>query len=315
MYFPYLRGKQFELIALRELAPLMSINSNKISPIIEPVKDSSTLKSTLKKLIKSQVNFNYIINPRVGSLQNSPDTPERILNILKEQLDGYSNFQLAVIVDKHTEHNLLVMLDFLNNLNLDYKGITFIHTSQIQESSLEYLNKQVNIKYNVIYFEKTSRRYYREFNNVTRVSLDDYFEKLDRNSDYLNTIDDDFSEEFKYYKTDGFIGFSDFLTIGDVYSESGFLPRAVVIHLTYRENDKIKIRHFTSESNQDSSDIGGKFAEALEKLVTWCEQTNITETQGIKIFKDLYKDGHFPGLGSIKKISTINHIELIIKNI
>lgn len=39
MYFPYLRGRQYELIALREL-----INNDKLSehvtPIIEPVKVS-----------------------------------------------------------------------------------------------------------------------------------------------------------------------------------------------------------------------------------------------------------------------------------
>ena len=125
----------------------------------------------------------------------------------------------------------------------------------------------------------------------------------------------DFSEEFKYYTDDNFVGFSDFLTIGDIYSESGFLPRAVAIHLSYIENDKIKIRHFTSDSNQDSSDIGGKFAEALQKLINWCDESNIDETEGIRIFKDLHNRGHFPGLGSIKKISTINHIELVINNI
>ena len=37
MYFPYLRGRQFELIALRELIENDCINSS-IIPIIEPVK-------------------------------------------------------------------------------------------------------------------------------------------------------------------------------------------------------------------------------------------------------------------------------------
>ena len=71
MYFPYLRGKQFELIALRELSVFMSSKRDKLSPVIEPVKDSSTLKSTLKELADKSINFNFIINPRVGSFQNS----------------------------------------------------------------------------------------------------------------------------------------------------------------------------------------------------------------------------------------------------
>jgi hypothetical protein len=312
MYFPYLRGKQFELIALRELSALMSSRSEKISPIIEPVKDSSTLRSTLKELVEKNINFNFIINPRVGSFINSFDT---LIEILEENLNGYTNFQLSIIVDKTTQQGIAELLEFTNQIAINHNGYTLIHNSEIGENSIEQLNTNLEVKYNLIYFSKTSRRYYREFNQDTRVSLDDYFRKLDRNADYLQVPVSDFSEEYKYYTDDNFVGFSDFLTIGDIYSESGFLPRAVAIHLSYIDQDKIKIRHFTSDSNQDSSDIGGKFAEALQKLVNWCNETNITETEGIRVFKELHNRGHFPGLGSIKKISTINHIELVINNI
>lgn len=312
MYFPYLRGKQFELIALRELSVFMSSKRDKFSPIIEPVKKSSTLKSTLKELVDKNINFNFIINPRVGNFKNSYS---ELLEILKENLNNYTNFQLSIIVDKVTEQGINDLLHFVNNIDLGYNGYTLIHISEIEGNTIEKLNYSLDIKYNLIYFSKTSRRYYREFNQETRVSLDDYFRKLDRNADYLQIPVSDFSEEYKFYTDDNFVGFSDFLTIGDIYSESGFLPRAVAIHLSYIESEKIKVRHFTSDSNQDSSDIGGKFAEALQKLVDWCNKENITETDGIRVFKDLHQRGHFPGLGSIKKISIINHIELVANNI
>ena len=45
MYFPYLRGRQFELIALRELVEHQLIGKH-IYPVIEPVKLSSTLTKT-----------------------------------------------------------------------------------------------------------------------------------------------------------------------------------------------------------------------------------------------------------------------------
>lgn len=41
MYFPYLKGKQFELIALRELSERMG-ESGSIHPVIEPVKSTVT---------------------------------------------------------------------------------------------------------------------------------------------------------------------------------------------------------------------------------------------------------------------------------
>jgi len=312
MYFPYLRGKQFELIALRELSVFMSSKRDKLSPVIEPVKNSSTLKSTLKELAEKNINFNFIINPRVGSFKNSY---VELLEILKENLSDYANFQLSIIVDKTTQQGITDLLEFTNSIDINHNGYTLIHISEIEKNSIDELNSNLDIKYNIIYFEKTSRRYYRKFNQKTCVSLDDYFSKQVRNADYLDVPVSEFSEEFKYYSVDNFVGFSDFLTIGDNYSESGFLPRAVAIHLSYIESDKIKVRHFTSDSNQDSSDIGGKFAEALQKLVDWCDAENITETEGIRMFKDLYNRGHFPGLGSIKKTSTINHIELVANNI
>ena len=311
MYFPYLRGKQFELIALRELCALFPQELNKISPIIEPVKASSTLNSILAEFVNRNANFNLIINPRVGDLEGQY---ERIIEIITSSIPAeYNNFQLAVIIDSKTERSIAALIDFVNALDLNYNGITLIHKTEINSQNIELLNNQLNIVYNVIYFSKTSRRYYREFEANTLVSLDDYFEEQSRNADYLNQ-ESDFSKEYRFYIQDGFVGFSDFLTIGDNYSESGFLPRAVAIHLSYLDNEQIKVKHFVSDSNEDVADIGGKFSEAINKLVIWCNENNLN-TAAINEFRDLQQRGHFPGLGTLKKLSIMNHIELIINNI
>lgn len=311
MYFPYLRGKQFELIALRELCVLFPQKLYKVSPVIEPVKPSSTLNTTLAELSNRNANFNLIINPRVGDLEGQF---ERIIDIISSSIPAeYNNFQLAVIIDSKTEKNIAALIDFINGLDLKYNGITLIHNTEINAQKIKLLNNQLNVVYNVIYFSKTSRRYYREFEPNTLVSLDDYFEEQSRNADYLNQVSD-FSKEYRYYIQDGFVGFSDFLTIGDNYSESGFLPRAVAIHLSYMENEQIKVKHFVSDSNEDVADIGGKFSEAINKLVVWCNKNNLN-TAAINEFRELQNRGHFPGLGTLKKLSIMNHIELIINNI
>lgn len=311
MYFPYLRGKQFELIALRELCSLFPDDLDKISPVIEPVKPSSTLSSTLSELANKNANFNIIINPRVGDLKNQYD---EIIGITKTSLpDNYTNYQLAVIIHSKTERNIEALIDFLNGVDLGYKGITLIHKTEIGNQNIKLLHEELNVIYNLIYFSKTSRRYYREFEPETLVSLDDYFEELSKNADYLNQ-ESDFSNEYRFYRQDGFVGFSDFLTIGDNYSESGFLPRAVAIHLSYLDNNRIKVKHFVSDSNEDVSDIGGKFSEAINKLVNWCDENDLN-TSAINVFRDLQERGHFPGLGTLKKLSIMNHIELVINNI
>jgi hypothetical protein len=307
MYYPYLRGKQFELIALRELSELMAEEPQKISPIIEPVKETSTLKSTIKELSKKQINFNIIINPSVG---NMVDMTDEILEIISAEVGEYSNFQIAILIDSETEKNDLIKLE--SKIKFSFSGYSLIHIG-IKENIEEIINYlDSSIINNIIYFSKTNRRYYRKFNPETRIILDDYFNSQEKNSAYLKVGDSNYSEEHLYYNDEGFKGFSDFLTIGDNYSDSGFLPYAIAIHLSYTlENNIIRIKHFVSDSNDDQTDIGGKFAEANNKLVNWCNENKIKDTKGISDFKALYKTGHFPGLGSIKKLSVMHHIELI----
>lgn len=309
MYYPYLRGKQFELIALRELSDLISKNSRKISPIIEPVKNSSTLKSTISELKDKNINFNIIINPFVGDLINSSS---EIIKVLSREIENYNNYQLAIIISNKT--SLADIKALIQPISFEFGGFTLIHNeiNPIVNQIINKLEVKAQVVNNIIYSNKTSRRYYREFPADTRIGLDDFFSALPKNSDYLSVSDSQFSEEHLFYKDDGYKGFSDFLTIGDSYSETGFLPYAVAIHLSYVDKDnKIRIKHFVSDSNSDSSDIGGKFSEALSKLISWCDINNFN-SQAVSQFRLLHKQGHFPGLGSIKKLSIMNHIELVI---
>ena len=312
MYFPYIRGKQFELIALRDLCETLPNFSEKISPVIEPIKSSSTLKTALKKLASKNINFNIIINPKVGGLVGKGN---KITEIIKEVLEHYNNYQIAILINPKIEEQIPAVIERVNNLELNYRGVTLIHNAELTETSVTELQNGINVVYNLINFKETSRRYYRLFDENSRVSLDDYFKDMPRNIDYLDVDESSFSEEYNYYKDEGFFGFSDFLTIGDNYSDSGFLPRAVAIHLSYIDpNGRIMVKHFVSDSNGDTSDIGGKFAEALQKLVDWSDAHNIN-TQAVNIYRELHQRGHFPGLGTLKKLSVMNHIELIIDKI
>lgn len=309
MYQPYVRGKQFELIGLRELAPkILASNRDKISPIIEPVRDSSTLKTTIEKLVEHDINFTIIINPQVGPFTDSGE----ILNIIKSSVGTYLNFQIGIIFHREIDHKAIVGL--LDSYSTSPPSLSIIHNyifDNITDVMKHYNNYRT--KYNVINMLLKNRRYYRNFDKETRVELDDYFESQDRNVDYLSVRESDFSEEHLYYKEDGYVGFSDYLSIGAEYSESGFLPRAVAIHLSYSDDkNRIKIRHFTSDSNDDTHDVAGKFAEALDKLIEWCDKTKY-DSVAIPLFREYHETGHFPGLGMLKKLSLMNHIDLVLK--
>lgn len=310
MYQPYIRGKQFELIGLRELTPtLFAQKKDKISPIIEPVKDSSTLKSTLRELAAYDINFTVIINPQHGTFQDS----ERILLAIRESLGDYTNFQVGVIFSSQINHPSII--EVLRKFPDIVKKLTLIHQfmfDNISEILVSY-EEIASVKYNVIDFSNTSRRYYRNFDKATLVELDDYFASQNKNSDYLQTPESFFTEEHLHYTEEGFVGFSDYLTIGNEYSESGFLPYAVAIHLSYSDDqNRILVRHFVSDSNIDQSDVPGKFAEALHKLISWCDATGYNSIV-IPDYRDYNTSGHFPGLGTLKKLSLKNHIDLVLR--
>lgn len=65
MYFPYLRGRQNELLCLRELLEVDKLHSS-IIPIIEPVRCSSTFFTTIKKFTEAGRKIIIIMNPKVG---------------------------------------------------------------------------------------------------------------------------------------------------------------------------------------------------------------------------------------------------------
>lgn len=309
MYFPYLRGKQFELLALRELCSVMGENREKISPIIEPVKNTSGLINCITELRKNQINFNVIINPSVGEMKGRS---LEILTKLRWKLPDYDNFQLAVIVDHSVDYREL--LENVLAAEFEAPRFSFIHNET--EVDIGHIQERFSVAgpivNNVINLKRAGFRYHRAFEMGTRVSLYDYFGSLPKNADYLHQQDSNFSDEYKFYKDEGFSGFGDFLTIGDIYMDSGRLPWAVAVHISYvDEQGRIRVKHFVSDTNDDPTDVAGKFSQANAKLVAWANNQNVN-TIAVNRFRELQAAGHYPGLGTIKKLSIMNHIELML---
>jgi hypothetical protein len=106
------------------------------------------------------------------------------------------------------------------------------------------------------------------------------------------------------------------LIVGDEFSESGGPAYAIAIHLTFIDPDKedeMWVHHFLSERQDTPKDPAGKFAEALAKMMKVLSKSNckILETKAVQEFRKLHKEGHFPGLGHVKKLSMNHHIETL----
>ncbi|MGE5614957.1 MAG: sce7725 family protein [Bacillota bacterium] len=306
MYFPYLRGRQNELLALRELI-CNDLLGQHVIPIIEPVKLSATLVKTIAEFVKKEHSISIIMNPSVGSFSNDMKDTEK---------DSYkANFLSLIendlIIKAHImKENSAKQLKYFEDQGIKKSEWLIINNNRDYLSIYEKEFETIYPKYVLIPDESVFRRRVKRH----RVLLDDKFVKQSRNVDYINTSDESFSDDHLYYKDDGFEGFADYSVIGNEYQESGFLPYAVVIHIVYFASDKsLRIRHFVSDSNDDNSNPAKKFYEAVQKLAKWYKKESVELTLGLQTFLEHYNQKTYPGLGSIKKLSIMHHLELMGK--
>lgn len=72
MYFPLLRGKQFEFTALRELSAI--VPNGLFKPVIEPVRENTKqLETTIIALNKNNIIPLVIVNSEIGELKGKTD--------------------------------------------------------------------------------------------------------------------------------------------------------------------------------------------------------------------------------------------------
>lgn len=308
MYFPYLRGRQFELIGLRELVN-QSLISDEIIPIIEPVKFSSTFIKTLEVFSEKEHPIGVILNPKIGNFlaefEDDSNNRNRLLNLLENE-----NLIKSFLVNRNLKEEFLTTIEDDN----------FILINKNKDDFKYYIDFKKTFTKPKYMFIPDDRIIKRRLNTNT-ILLNDNFNKLARNADYDEFKDELFSCDHLYYSTEGYKGFSDYSIVGDSFSKSGFAPYAVTLHIVYfAKNDfeelELRVHHFVSDSNNDITNPAGKFNEALCKLMEWIEEQTLSNnyfkiTQGLKQFISCYENQNYPGLGTVKKMSIMHHIELI----
>lgn len=307
MYHPYFRGKQYELITIRESVELLK-ESNFV-PIIEPVKQSlGALQKTIAVLVENETKAIVIVNPFHG---DHATDGESISTLLAEDCADCEEIAAGILLqedttvdeaiaccDQHTDH-----------------PIALIHAgfSHGRELAARLGDRLANMQ-NVFFDQRSSKLYQRHFaGGGGRILVRDGFTRR-KNREYPPV--EFFSDLHATFADEGMDGFGDFLMVGDDYSESGGPAYAVAIHITFidrERDDEMHIYHFVSDRQDTPTDPAGKFAEALAKLMQRLNsRTNkIFESSAIAEFRQLAERGHFPGLGYVKKLSMKHHIETL----
>jgi hypothetical protein len=306
MYHPYFRGKQYELITIRENVQLLK-QSNFV-PIIEPVKESlGGLIKTLSAIVDAEGEAIVIVNPFHGDHSSNGDG---IMSLLQNDFANYEKISPGIFLSEATSLN--DVKDLCSSF--EARPTTLIHAgfadAKLLASSLDGIQSIIR---HVFFEENCGKLYRKHFKSNQRVLLRDGFQKR-TNREHPPV--EFFSDLHVTYPEERMNGFGDFLIVGDDYSETGGPAYAVAIHLTFIDSDKddeMHIHHFKSIRQDDPKDPAGKFAEALNKLVVELNQptTKILRTSAIEELLDLHKRGHFPGLGYVKKLSMKHHIETL----
>jgi len=312
VYFPYLRGRQFDLIAIRELVEKDLIDEL-IVPIIEPIKLSSTLISTLKAFIEKQREVLLIQNPCVGNFAKELEAHELFECYVELLKSPY-----IIITHFFNENSTVEIHEIATNIDKNIEDIAIIHNEEkvglLKQYKEIYYN--VNPKYNIIPYEQSFKRRLRGQNLIC---LKNVFKKQKRNTDYSLKVDEFFSEEHLHYESEGLLGFSDYSVVGNDYSEGGFAPYAIALHIVYfsydddNDNDVLWIRHFVSDSNDDIRDPALKCSEALAKLEEWTStiEREKIDTYAIEQLLEHFYRGSYPGLPTLKKLALMHHIQLM----
>jgi hypothetical protein len=312
MYFPYFRGRQYELLALKELAK-NGLLSKAVIPVVEPVKlvrkDEKlvvpykmipTFDIMVQAFIESKHPIAFVYNPTVGDLATIPKAiPSLHIYLSAKEIIP------AVIINEYTS-------DCLSELETNKVSKSEILTIFNDRDSLSVYSNEfssVSPRYTLFPDERQIRRTVKQ----NKVMFEDKFNKQQKNADYSD--DEFFSEDHLYFAVEGYIGFGDYSVIGNEYTEGGWAPYAVAIHIVYFADDKtLRIRHFISDSNDDTSDVARKYSEAVAKLAAWYNAGHQNQsTLALSTLIDHSATGYYPGLPTIKKLSIMHHLELISK--
>lgn len=306
MYHPYFRGKQYELITIREMAALMARAG--FAPIIEPVKESlGGLDLALRAVCDAEGSAILVVNPYHGV---HAEDGRSISTMLAESFSNSRNISAGILLKKDmTLEDAIACCDQHRNHEL-----TLVHAGFTDAKGLaDALGNRATAFRHVFFEPECGKLYRRHFASDRRVLLRDGF-KRKRNRDYEPV--EAFSDLHVTFPDEGMTGFGDFLIVGDDFSESGGPAYAVAIHLTFidpNNDNAMFIYHFVSKSRDTPTDPAGKFGEALQLMMAKLAEPNnhIFLSSAVKEFQDLYARGHFPGLGYIKKLSMNHHIETL----
>ncbi|WP_125770250.1 sce7725 family protein [Companilactobacillus furfuricola] len=294
-YYPYLRGRMYDLLALKEACLANELGEN-IVPIIEPVRDSKELLDTVQTLVDHEQPFSIIANPQV-SVYGLNDTKLHPLPDLSKLVF----FHPAAILAPDFSS------DFIQSDNNN--SLLVARNYQLLKA---YQDTDLLKKVSGVLIPEEARLHQLVKNKA--ITLTDPLTFVPHVEDYA-IIDDEFFQSANWYQQiDNYHGFGDFSMVGSHYFDKGMPSRAIALHVIYvTEDGTLRIHQFVSDSNESMRGQKEKFFEAIKKLSNWALENihGLNRTTALEQLIEYADQTKFPGLGIVKKLSLRHHFQLM----
>ena len=277
MYYPYFRGKQFDLLALRQLSEAGKL-SPVIQPVIEPVKDNPALGKLLLQFNNVNQPYFLIDNPQAGDFLTLAGQ-EKL-----QQLNGLKTHIITEPVKSVTEYPLLIAQSAAVLQDADFPTFEIPTIAPLEFRLLQHVKGP-------------------------KIVLEDNFLRL-RASSYREIPDEVFTLSHLTYQKRGFVGFSDFSIDSRLYYEQNYPTKEIVLHLVYfAEQEQLRIHHFVSPA-EELPDFATRFMAVMAEVSQFPAFLS-NDTLGLEILKQSYAKGKFPGMGVLRKACVMHHLELM----
>ena len=298
MYFPYLRGKQEEVLAIRQADFLSDLTV----PIFEPTNLSHDTCKRWRLAIQAGRRFAIITNSANGA---PPPASDDVVSFV----DGLSADAVFPGLEIRANTDVGMIRGFAER----FQGRTcvVVHRNHLYSPSelSTHLALLADEIVHVLIDGGVPRDVLRNLSARGTVLLKDGFHYKTRNADYPSHSH--FDELLHTFEGGGFDGFGDFTIVGDRFSPGGGPAYAVALHLTEVTPTTIVTNHFVSSPPHISGELRGKYLSALGKLVANTEGKRRFGTAGVNAFRDCWTRKHNPGLGQPKRWSILHHLEII----
>ena len=205
MYYPYLRGRQNELLGLQELLESGRLK-NSIIPVVEPVRFNTTFLNTIKKFAEQERPIILIKNPKVGKYDIEYTESRKKDADNEEKLKEYEK----ILNSPQVINAYLTKRDVIDNILSEKPGydksIYLINTSNGDYQYYEEYGDKLNV--GASFIPKDNMDFKDEVNG-TCIALDASYHKKKRNIDYIKEPDEFFSKNHLTFAKRGYQGFSD----------------------------------------------------------------------------------------------------------